>query len=253
MPEPEMRSPGLPEGYDAAVEAKRLLRSIRWGALATRGVDGFPFSSLVNVATAADGSPILLLSGLSSHTKNLITDPRVSLLLMEQGKGDPLAHPRLTIVGQASCISDEDRREQLKIRFLSRHPKSALYADFGDFSFWILTPERFNLNGGFARAAEFDPPLILTSTGNTQELEKLEAEALDHMNSDHKEALQLYAAALLGCKKAPWRASGIDPEGLDLIAGDLTARLPFPRPVFDGNGLRTVLAELADEARRKSK
>src|SRR5438270_9823520 len=91
-----------PAGYDALGEAKRLLRVIRSGALATLiQASGHPFASLVKVATEPDGTPILLLSRLAIHTANLEADPRCSLLLAEggrtsQGRGDPLACPRLT-------------------------------------------------------------------------------------------------------------------------------------------------------------
>ena len=105
---------------------------IRAGALATLDREsGFPFASLVTVATDQDGSPLLLLSRLASHTVNLDADPRASLLLAETGKGDPLAHPRLTVIGRAERVEGPNFRS----RFLARHPKAALYADFADFSF----------------------------------------------------------------------------------------------------------------------
>ena len=142
--------------YDALAQAKELLRSVRAGALATL-VPGnaFPFASLVNVATAPDGSPILLLSRLAAHTRHLASDPRLSLLLVQTGAGDPLAHPRVTIMGTGECVIDPDGRAALKARFLARHPESALYADFADFSFWRVVMEQAHLNGGFARAGHF--------------------------------------------------------------------------------------------------
>ena len=87
--------------YDALGEAKRLLRTIRAGALASLAESGHPFGSLVNAATDYDGSPLLLLSRLAAHTQNLERDPRCSLLLSQSGKGDPLAHPRVTVIGRA--------------------------------------------------------------------------------------------------------------------------------------------------------
>jgi len=92
--------PSAPE-FDATALAKQLLRGVRAGALATLGrEDGFPFASLVTVATDLDGSPLLLMSRLSTHTLNLERDPSASLLLAQGGKGDPLAHPRLTVIGR---------------------------------------------------------------------------------------------------------------------------------------------------------
>jgi putative heme iron utilization protein len=244
---PGMRTPGLPHGYDARAEAHRLLRSIRAGMLATIGSDGFPFASLVNVATDMAGAPLLLLSGLSSHTQNLLAQPRASILLAETGKGDPLAHPRLTLTGTARELGIGQERSQARARFLARHPKSALYADFGDFGFWRLDLDRANLNGGFARAAEFDPELILSPMDGTEELQAIEQDALEHMNSDHARAVQHYATVLLGQKARRWRAVAIDPEGIDLASGDLSARLPFPSIVRTAAELRKTLAILAKQ------
>lgn len=243
---------GVPADFDPVQDAKRLLRSIRVGALATIGPDGFPLATLVNVATAFDGSPILLMSSLSAHTKNLLSEARASILLSEGGKGDPLAHARLTVVGSALRLDDPARREQAKTRFLARHPKSALYADFGDFAFWRLEVSRALLNGGFARAADFTASALLTDLAEAEELAGLETEALEHMNTDHAEAVRLYATCLLGEKDGRWRATGIDPDGMDLALGDLTARLAFPERVTHGKALRETLALLRGKARAKA-
>ena len=135
--------------FDAPALAKHLLRTLRTGALATLDrAAGFPFASLVTVATDLDGSPLLLMSQLSAHTLNLERDSRASLLLAQGGKGDPLAHPRLTVIGRAERTTEPRARG----RFLARHPKAKLYADFADFSFWRLEIAGAHLNGGFARA-----------------------------------------------------------------------------------------------------
>src|ERR1700687_4868366 len=124
---PEAARP--PEDFNPVAVAKDLLRSTRAGALATIDRNtGHPFSSLVNVATDADGSPLILVSRLSTHTANLEVDGRASLLLASTGKGDPLAHARLTLLGSFVQIAREDREEpRARRRFLARHPKSELY------------------------------------------------------------------------------------------------------------------------------
>src|SRR6202035_1955597 len=131
-----------------------------------------------------DGSPLLLLSRLAAHTLHLERDPRCSLLLSQSGKGDPLAHPRLTIIGWAGRTQDEHVRG----RFLRRHPKSELYAGFADFSFWRIAVERAHLNGGFARAADFGGDAVLTPLDGADGLLAGEAGAVEHMNEDHREA-----------------------------------------------------------------
>jgi putative heme iron utilization protein len=169
--------------YDAVGEAKRLLRATRAGSLATLMSGGHPFVSLVNVATDHDGAPILLLSQLALHTRYLDADPRASILLSQGGKGDPLAHPRLTVIGRARRTEGETR-DRLRRRFLSRHPKSALYADFPDFSFWRLEILGAHLNGGFARAADFDAKAISTDLAGADELLAAEEGALAHLNDE---------------------------------------------------------------------
>jgi putative heme iron utilization protein len=213
--------------------------------LATLVESGHPFASLVNVATDFDGSPLLLLSRLAVHTANLEGDPRCSLLLSQSGKGDPLAHPRLTLIGRAERTQDQHVRG----RFLRRHPKSELYAGFADFSFWRIAVERAHLNGGFARAADFDSDAVLTPLQGAEALLAAEEGALDHMNADHREALSLYATRLLGEPDGPWRATGIDPQGMDLAAGDRTARLTFDRKIDTPDELRAALVAFATQAR----
>ena len=253
QPTAESAAPGpfaLPPGYDGKAEARRLLRSIRSGALATLSPQGgFPFATLVTVATDHDGSPILLMSQLSAHTRNLAADDRASILLSATGKGDPLAHPRLTVTGHVRKTGPGPDRDRLRARFLARHPKAALYADFGDFAFWRLTIESAHLNGGFAKAADYAGDDILTPVAGAEALLAAEADALDHLNQDHAEALGLYAHKLAGEPAARWRATGLDPDGLDLGAGDLTARLVFAERVTEPSALRNALVALAKLAR----
>ncbi|HEX8665904.1 MAG TPA: DUF2470 domain-containing protein [Beijerinckiaceae bacterium] len=239
--------PPVPD-FDAVGIAKDLLRSIRAGALATLDrAGGFPFASLVTVATDYDGSPLLLMSRLSAHTRNLEADARASILLAQGGKGDPLAHPRLTVIGRAERTTDE----RVARRFLARHPKAALYAGFGDFSFWRLAVEAAHLNGGFARARDLAAGEVLTDLAGAEELLEVEPSAVKHMNQDHREALALYAERLAGALKGAWRATGLDPEGLDLMAGDRAVRVPFGRRLTGAGELRRHLKEMADEARAR--
>lgn len=238
-----------PEGFDPMAVAKDLLRATRSGTLATLDRNtGHPFASLTNIATDIDGSPIILVSRLATHTANLEHDGRASVLLAASGKGDPLAHPRLTVLGAFVRRDDEPR---LARRFLARHPKSELYAGFSDFSFWRMSVVSGHLNGGFARAADLTDREILTPLAGAEDLIAAEASAVEHINSDHPEAVALYATKLLGRSGGNWRVTGVDPEGLDLAAGDSTLRLPFPRRLTDGAGLRQMLKQLAEEARAK--
>jgi putative heme iron utilization protein len=249
MTEALQESPAAP-AYDALAEAKSLLRRIHAAALATLAPpNGEPFATLVNVATEPNGSPILLMSQLAAHTRHLADDTRLSLLLAQSGAGDPLAHPRLTLTGKAEKVTEPERRAALKARFLARHPKSALYVDFSDFAFFHVEIAQAHLNGGFGKTGRFDAATLLTDVSGAEALLSGEADALAHMNADHKDALSLYATVLAGAPHGAWVATGIDPEGMDLACEDLTARLVFPQRVSDGEGLRKVLVELAKAAR----
>ncbi|HEY8163173.1 MAG TPA: DUF2470 domain-containing protein [Methylocystis sp.] len=242
---PPPRDPRQDPGFDPVGESKRLLRSIRTATLATLSESGAPFATLTAIATDYDGTPILLLSKLAHHTRNLERDGRCSLLLAQGGRGDPMAHPRLTLVARAVRMQSPTARA----RFLCRNAKARLYADFPDFSFWRAEIEAVHLNGGFARAADFGPSALLTDIVGAEALIAAEADILEHMNADHSDALGLYAEKLAGAKPGQWRASGLDPEGLDLVSGDATARIAFSRAVKTPEESREMLVEMARMAR----
>jgi len=240
--------------FDPKATAKTLLRTIRAGALATIDRNtGHPFASLVNVATDSDGSPLILTSRLSTHTANLEKDSRASVLLAVTGKGDPLAQPRLTVIGRFWRIAHDDADEpRLRRRFLARHPKAELYAGFGDFSFWRLEVVSAHLNGGFARAADLTAPDLMTDIAGAADLLQSEASAVAHMNDDHAEAVRLYATRLLGADDGAWRLTGLDPDGLDLACGDVALRLQFEQRVTTAQQLRKAVVDLASKARGQS-
>jgi putative heme iron utilization protein len=242
-----------PADFDPRAVAKTLLRATRSGTLCTLDRNtGYPFASLVNVGTEPDGSPLILVSGLATHTANLEVDGRASLLLAETGKGDALAHPRLTVLGTFAPVDrDSSEHTRARRRFLARHPKSELYADFPDFAFWRMSVVSAHFNGGFARAADLKPADVLTDIAGAQSLLDAEEGALAHMNADHAEACRLYATKLLGAPEGAWRCVGIDPDGIDLQYGQTGLRLPFPQRVTDPGGLRAALKAYADDARRR--
>ena len=245
--------PGQSRGqaYDARAEARRLLRTVRSGALATLTPEGHPYASLVTVATLPDGSPVLPLSTLAVHTQHLIADPRCSLLLDSAGQGDPLTHPRLTVTARAIRASPEERTAW-RSRFLRRHPEAAIYVDFGDFSFWRLDLDGARLIGGFGRIAMLEAPDLACGTEGAEALLAAEDRSVDHMNADHRDALKLYATALCGAPEGDWRLVGLDPEGIDMGWQGTTLRLEFPERVNDPAALRRQLVRWVDEAKAKA-
>jgi len=246
------KDPLLPVDDAARRLARDLLRSARHGALATLDpTEGAPLATRTGLAGDMDGKPVFLTSTLSAHTQALLADPRCSLLLGEPGKGDPLAHPRLTVTGRAERIGEGSARERLKRRYLARHPKAALYVDFPDFSFWRLEVARASLNGGFGRAYAMTPADLLTDMSGLEGLLEFEAGAIAHMNADHADAVELYARAFCSAAAGRWQLAGLDPEGLDLVLGDQVRRLWFEETMTTPEEMRPLLVRLAGEARAR--
>jgi putative heme iron utilization protein len=229
-----------------AVAAKKLLREGRSGALATlMPGSGDPYCSLVNIATAADGAPLLLISRLAVHTKNILADARVSLMIDERKEGDPLQGARVMLMGTAAATADSDVRR----RYLDRQPEAEMFAGFGDFAFYRIALKGAHLVAGFGRIVDLKPSDILTEIGDAGELVAAEPEILAHMNGDHADACRLYATKLLGAPDGDWRCVGCDPEGLELQQGRTALRLPFPQRVRAAGVLRQVLKQMAEQAR----
>ena len=234
--------------FDPVKAAKTLMRERLTGALATLLPDsGGPYCSLVNVATAPDGSPLLLISKLAVHTKNLLADPRASLMLDERKEGDPLEGARVTLMGHVAATDDPKARS----RYLARHPEAERFARFADFAIYRMEIDSAHLVAGFGRIVDLGRSELLTDLTGAEPLIEAETEAVTHMNADHREALGLYATRLLGAPGGEWRCTGCDPEGLDMRLGSNGLRLSFPQAVRAPGSLRAVLKELAEQARTR--
>lgn len=237
----------LGSGGDSARLGRSLLRRCDRAALATT-LDGAPYASLVLVAADLDATPLLLLSDLAQHTRNLAAEPRCALLFDgTAGYPEPLAGPRLTVLGRAAPIADARRLA----RFTNRHPASAIYAGFADFRLYRLSVERAHLVAGFGRI-EWIAGGELLFAGDVAPLAAAEPEIIAHMNADHADALALYAGGLLGLAGNGWRMTGIDPEGIDLRREAEAARLDFEAPVLDAAAARRVLVALVQKARERA-
>jgi putative heme iron utilization protein len=235
--------------FDAAGQARLLLRRSRQGALATLMADsGDPYCSLVNVASHADGSPILLISRLALHTKNILADARVSLMLDERATGDPLEGSRIMLAGRAE-ETHGDQAAILRRRYLNAHPSAEVFVNFKDFCFFRIRPASAHLVAGFGRIVDLKPEQFLSDISDAASLLEAEQGAIDHMNADHRDAMNLYATRLLGAEAAEWHCTGCDPDGIDMQAGPTTLRLDFPRRIASPAALRQMLKQLADQAR----
>jgi hypothetical protein len=237
--------------FDPIATSKQLLRTTPLGALATlRAGSSNPFCSLVNIGTMPDGSPILLISRLAVHTRNIAADPRVSLLLSEQGAPDPLAAPRISLTGLAEQLGDPAAVATARRRYLAAHPSAELFVNFADFSFYRVAVENVHLVGGFGRIFDLRGADVLTDVSDAGTLLAAEEDAVAHMNDDHRETMMLYASVLFGAAAADWRCSGLDPEGMDMRSENGGAlRVDFPQRVVTPDALRRSLKDLADHAR----
>lgn len=226
--------------------ARKLLRTARKGVLATLENEGqAPFASLVAVASDADGSPLLLLSDLARHTRNIGAHDRVSLLLEDAAAADPLAEPRLSVNGRIHALEDDTLARK---RFLARLPQAKPYAGFPDFRFYRIEVEDGHQVSGFGRINGL-PGAELIDAEVPAGLMEGEESAVAHMNEDHAEACALYATRLLGAPEGAWRFDGFDANGCELSCDGEVLYLPFPEPVTDGTSLRKMLVALAEQAR----
>lgn len=228
--------------------ARRLLRGASSATLAT-AAEGQPFASLVTPAVLPDLTVLLLLSDLSEHTRHLKAEPRCSLLA--QGvpeNANPQTAPRVTITGLA-----EPAPAELKPRWLARHPYAAFYADFGDFRLWRIRPAAALLVAGFARATRLRQADLLPDAAAVAALAAAEAGIIGHVNEDHADALAAIATGLLGQQPGEWRMTGVDPDGCDLVAGEVVARLAWLAPVADAGGVRVELVAATRRAREMNR
>ncbi len=236
-----------------AERARTLLHLGRTGTLATisRKHAGHPFASVMPYAVDEAGRPIMLISALAVHARNLLAEPRASLLVAEAGGGeDPLAHGRVTLIGQAVSVP-EGERAAAREHYLARHPDAADWVEFGDFSFWRLEVADVYIVVGFGsmgwvEAAEY-------RTSRPDPLAETAAAIIDHMNRDHGDALVLYARAFGGAEADEAAMTQVDRLGftLRLAAANRqrSVRIPFPHPVASAAESRAVLIEMLRAAR----
>lgn len=225
---------------------RRILRAADRAVLASaqRDADGWPYPSLVLTAADLDGTPILFISTLADHTRNIAQQARVGLLFAApcppgSPHGDnPLAGPRVSLLGRA--VRSEQPRH--RARFLARHPASAVYQGFADFAVYTVAVERAHvvsgLATGFARSVWVDGADLLLD-GVPPVLADGETDLIAALNRDHGEALQAFAPAVDG---GPWAITGLDTEGCDLRSGGAVARIDFDHRVDDAEGVRAALA-----------
>lgn len=225
-------------------EARRLARSQKSAVLSTLShrLTGYPFGSVAPYVLDHAGRPVLLISDLAEHTRNLQADPRCSLIVQPYSD-DMQATGRVTIVGRAERLPQKDA---LGPRYLRHHPKSEGYFAMHDFAFWRIEPLRIRYIGGFGRIHWIEADAYLLPEGP---LAAQEADILAHMNADHVHSLVAYCRHVHGVEIERAEMIGIDPDGFDLKADGRMLRFDFPRPISDAIEARAALVELARQCR----
>lgn len=226
---------------------RQLIRAADRATLATNlAGEKWPYASFVMVACDFSAAPLLLISDLAEHTKNITGDSRASLLFeATAGLETPLTGLRATVLGRLELCADD----ALLARYARRHPDAAGYLEFADFNLYRLRPERIHMVAGFGAIDWFDADSILFSD-DAADLARAEGNVVEHMNADHADAVTLYAEKLLGLPGAGWIMTGIDPEGCDLRLDGLCARLEFDNSIADPTSARAMLVGLVKKSRK---
>lgn len=225
-------------------DARRYLRGHRSGVLSTVSakLGGYPFGSIVPFVLDRDCRPVILVSALAEHTRNLVADPRASLIVHDYAD-DVQSGARLTLAGDAARLVDDG---EAQARYLRQFPAARELLALGDFSFWAIAPKRLLFVRGFGRidwidAAEFAPP--------ANSLAEAEADIVAHMNADHTVALADYCRHYRGVTPVAVEMTGIDCDGFDVRADGHPLRFEFPDVVTNAGKAREALVAMAREAR----
>ena len=237
-----------------AERARTLLEANGVGTLCTIASEpaGYPFGSLVAFA-ALDGTPVLLISELAEHTRNLHADARASLLIAEASAGAPLAGARVTLLGRCTPLGVSEQ-QRARSAYLARHPSARAYASLSDFKLYQLQVETARVVAGFGRMAWLSASEW--QAARPDPIAPTAAEIIDHMNQDHADVLPLYCLAFSNLPEAKSvKMTGIDRLGFDLSAttssGAKNLRIAFREPIADTNDARRALIALLTEARAK--
>ena len=226
---------------DQALVARRLLNHQSVGVLSTHSIDveGYPFGSIAPYALNYECEPIILISDIAQHTRNIKKNPRVSLTVFDQDADDPQAGSRLTWIGDAESIDSSDA--EARHRYLRYFPSAESYFEAHDFSFYRISLRRARFIGGFGQIYWIEPGTMLIANP----FRESERTIVEHMNQDHHKALLHYADAL-GIKEVDSIAmTGIDSEGFDMLAGKRKLRMDFDSPIFTAEAARATLVKLA--------
>ena len=233
------------DSKSAAVAAARdLLCRCYDGVLATVSVDvpGYPFGSVVPYCLDQHGRPLILIASIAQHTKNIRADARVSLTVFDRGEPDLQAAGRVTVLGDARQLRDEER--ELALRYYRYFPQSNDYDRTHDFAFHAIAPRRIRYIGGFGAIHWFEPETMVLANPFDADAER---GIVEHMNVDHAAAIRHYCA--VAGTEIPEGVTpelvGCDAEGINLRLDARIARIAFEAPVTTLPAVRQALVAMA--------
>lgn len=221
--------------------ARKLLNHQSAGVLSTHSIDveGYPFGSIAPYALNYDGEPAILISDIAQHTRNIKQNNKVSLTVFDPQADDPQSGGRLTWIGDAEpvALSDTETRD----RYLRYFPASESYFETHDFSFYRIRLRRARFIGGFGQIFWIEPDAMLLQNP----FRETEQGIVEHMNRDHQQALFHYCKVFGGHDAEAVTMTGIDSEGLDLLAGKRKVRIDFDSAIHTTEEARATLVKLA--------
>ncbi len=237
----------------AAEHARTIIEGSNIGTLASLTHDGSPWASIVQYGVMEDGSPVILVSKLALHGRNLDADKRASIAVaapVPEGH-DPGDSARVSLAGEV-FEPGGDQRDAAKQAFIKEFPEAEAYAEFGDFDLYALKVEKIRWVGGFGRMASATPEAFAEAEPDpvAQQAEY----AVKHMNEDHADAILAMAKACAGYTDATSAtALRADRYGMDIGVstprGETMARVDFLEPIAEAGGLRKATVELTHKAR----
>lgn len=221
--------------------ARRLLTHQSVGVLSTHSVDveGYPFGSIAPFVLDYESAPVLLISDIAQHTRNIKRNNKVSLTVFDQAADDPQAGSRLTWIGDAESIDPDDR--EIRHRYLRYFPSAESYFDTHDFSFYRIALRRARFIGGFGQIYWIERNDMLVKNP----FRETEKSIIEHMNEDHRQALFHYSKSLAGVEAERVTMTGIDSEGFDMLADKRKVRIDFDSPIYTTEEARANLIRLA--------
>ncbi len=231
------------------LEARHFLRSTRAGILSTHSVkfEGYPFGSVTPFVLDHQCQPVILISTIAEHTKNITNNPKVSLLVFV-GTEDLQASARLTLLGVAEAINHNEDPD-LRARYLRYHPQASGYFDMHDFGFYRIRIQTARYIAGFGKMGWSSGDDLMTNIPTQIALASQEAHILAHMNADHADSLIAYCKHVHGVSASHATMIGIDCDGFDITATvseqSITLRFLFESPIHDAQSARTALVSLS--------